>query len=151
MLILAWITVWVGHCFCSYRRMTKEPWFSETYSVVQVIEFSSYNITIELKHAKMNVWDDLCFYSYRRTTKEPWYCETYSVKQVTVTWWVSLYTITAQLKHVNPAWIYVWDDLCFYLYRSATKESCFGKIHSMEHVIETWWVSLYTVTAQLKQ
>ena len=89
----------------------------------------------------INVWADLCFYSHRRSTKEPFYCETYYMEQVIEIWWVSLYTITAQLKHVNST---IWADFFFHSYWF------YCETYYMEQVIEIWWISLYTITAQLK-
>ena len=94
-----------------------------------------------------HIGDRLTFYSHRRSTKEPCYCETYSVEQVLEICWVSLYTFTAQLNHVNSN---VWADLCFYSHRRSTKELCYCETYSVEQELEIWWVSLYTFTAQFK-
>ena len=117
------------------------------------LRFGEFHCALSLHNWSMlilpyiNIWADLCFYSYRISTKEPCYCETYSIGQVLESWCVSLYTFTAQLKHVYST---IWTNLCFYSYRRLTKEPCYCETHSMAQVIEIWWVSLYTITAQLK-
>ena len=82
--------------------------------------------------------------------KEPQGYEAYSVVYVIETWWVSLYIITAHLKHTNstinqcPSW-----SLCS-ICRTINKEPQGYEAYSVVYVIETWWVSLYIITAHLK-
>ena len=47
-------------------------------------------------------------------------------------------------------WINVCADLCYNWYRRMTNDPCYCEMYSVVQVIETWWVSLYTITAKLK-
>ena len=142
---------------CSICRTTnKEPQGYEAYSVVYVIEtwWVSLNIIIaHLKHTNSTInqcpsWS-LCSIC-RTTNKEPQGNEEYSVVYVIETWWVSLYIITAHLKHTNSiinqclSW-----SLCS-ICRITNEEPQGYEAYSVVYVIETWWVSLYIITAHLK-
>ena len=134
----------------------KEPQGYEAYSVVYAIEtwwVSLHIITAHLKHTKSTInqcpsWS-LCSIC-RTTNKEPQGYEAYSVVYVIETWWVSLYIITAHLKHTKstinqcPSW-----SLCS-ICRTTNKEPQGYEAYSVVYVIETWWVSLYIITAHLK-
>ena len=98
MLIPAWIDVLAGLCSYLYRRTTKEPCFCETHSM-DWDWIRQYHCIIEACRS----W--FCSYSYRRAIKEPCFCVTHYMEHLIETWWVSLYTITAQLKHVNSSMI----------------------------------------------
>ena len=82
--------------------------------------------------------------------KDPQGYEAYSVVYAIETWWVSLYIITVHLKHTNstinqcPSW-----SLCS-ICRTTNKEPQGYEAYSVVYVIETWWASLYIITAHLK-
>ena len=49
------------------------------------------------------------------------------------------------------AWTNVWTNLCFYSNKRLSKEPSYCETYSVEQVIETWWVSLHTITEHLKR
>ena len=116
-----WLVDQLRNC-AAVRRILWSKW----------LRLSEFHCTLSLQNWSMlilpsiTVWADICFYSYRRSTKESYYCETYSVKQMIETWWVSLYTLTAQWKHVNSS----MNELIFVsIHKRLTKGPRYGEVY----------------------